>query len=119
MISGLTAWPTAGAARVPMPRFSVAVIEYGCDLPVRRPCGVLMPHWKSFLAAFHLQLAAAGWMPGPWRVTCSMPALARAAAMLGAIAVPAESDSRNAGVTVGADLLSVAFGLGEEKPGNP
>jgi hypothetical protein len=109
----------AGAARLPAPTFSAAVMVYRCDLPVRTPCGVLMLHWNTFCPAAHLQVDVSALMSGPARVTCTLPARARAAAILGPIAAPAQSESRNLTVIVRADLLSVDFGLGAVKPEKP
>jgi len=68
------------ATTTAFPIFSVALIVYGLDLPVRTAVGVLMLHRKTAANRSHPHVVVTGPMPGPAKVTCTLPAAASAAA---------------------------------------
>src|SRR5262245_27302002 len=118
MVSGLAAWPTAGAVMNPLPRSSEAVIVYGLAVPVFSPLGVVRLHWNSRLLVFHGHTADWGLIAGPASVALTLPAAASAAAVLAAIGRPALSVSTNLTGIVD-PRCSVLLGSGEVNPPIP
>src|SRR5690348_14282980 len=95
MTSGLAPPRTPGAITHPVAGFSVTVIVYRRELPVRTPDGMRMAQARSWRAAAQAQLTVTAEMPGPRSLARTPWAAASALASGPAIALPLALVSRN------------------------